>query len=106
MYQESKELVSAPAKVGKWHELAEAIRAGCKLRPLQCFGMSYDGPLAACAIGAARLITKRRDDGPPVGVGRCPEGCTTFNGYLFLVLHLNDDHRWSREKIADFLDAL
>lgn len=54
MFQESKELtVTNAPRVGKWHELAEAMRRGCKALPVQCFGEMYQGADAACALGAA-----------------------------------------------------
>jgi hypothetical protein len=35
--------------------------------------------------------------------GQCPE-CGTERPVLHLVSHLNDDHRWTRERIADWLE--
>jgi len=40
----------------------------------------------------------------------CPEGCKPrfpqSSLVANLVIHLNDDHRWSRNRIADWLDGL
>lgn len=43
----------------------------------------------------------------------CPTGCFFRNSHtpfrdtvLWLVIHLNDRHRWSREDIADWLETL
>lgn len=35
----------------------------------------------------------------------CPEGCEGFYVVWEMVIHLNDGHRWSREKIADWLES-
>ena len=109
MYRESKEL-SVLAIVGKWHELAEAIRAGCKLRPVQCFDQFHDSEQSACALGAAAEILDMAGwdiPQPTMDDGRCPIGCShEIRRRDNLIPHLNDDHRWSREDIADFLDSL
>ena len=101
MFQESRELpVTAPARVGKYHELAEAIRRGCALRPVQCFGVLTHDYDQACAIGAAR------EGGFP------RQNIFAFDDYILLmevydqITALNDRARWSREAIADWLDAL
>ena len=36
---------------------------------------------------------------------RCPaENCKKKLSLAALIVHLNDDHRWSREQIADWVD--
>lgn len=40
-------------------------------------------------------------------VAECPDDCETMKAPLaWLVVHLNDQHRWTRESIADWLDSL
>lgn len=39
----------------------------------------------------------------------CPKGCRPGfheGNIASLIVHLNDDHKWSREQIADWLDTL
>lgn len=108
--------------------LAEAIRSGADRRPEQAFGDYFHGRHASCALGAAyegmyrlpddmdgRRPTKDLEayfdvlDGtvracpapeaaPAQGVpgGRCKKVLTL----AALIVHLNDDHRWTREQIA------
>jgi hypothetical protein len=46
--------------------------------------------------------------------GRCPQGCAPVglslgddpDPLVTVVWHLNDAHRWSRERIADWLEGL
>lgn len=120
MYRETKELTTTEVHISPYHELAEAIRRGCKLRPIQAVGYADDG-IAACAMGAATAggytfpacITRNLP---------CPEcnykiiqgpGWERFYKTIqgpgwerFLVIHLNDVHHWTREAIADYLDTL
>lgn len=99
MYRESKEL-GATTKVGQWRELTEAIRAGCKLRPIQGFGAD-----AACVLSTANSVWPQYTLMPVpthTTVGGCP-ACRFEYGNT--AAHLNDDHRWTREAIADWLDT-
>lgn len=100
-------------------ELAEFIRAGMKRRPDQAFGDYYQGQTASCALGAAyeamyRLPTDAAGQHPTRDldwffdcldtVKACPgEGCRKRLYLAALLVHLNDDHRWSREQIAEWL---
>jgi hypothetical protein len=34
---------------------------------------------------------------------RCPEGCHKRLPLNSIILHLNDDHHWTREQIVDWL---
>ncbi len=94
--------------------LSEAMRLGAMLKP-QGFGI-WDTfrPEVACALNAVRLaiggemflldrfpILKTVTDCPVCG----PEAnCrTTLN--VVIASHLNDDHRWTRERIADWIEA-
>ena len=109
MFQESKELtITTAPRTGKWHALAEAIRRGCVARPIQAFGSMWVGENAACALGAAieAHFAGRHD-----AARECPDcGAPAMHGFgpksLCLLAHLNDDHRWTRERIADWLDQL
>lgn len=101
--------------------LSEAIRDGCRFGK-QCFGAFTDGE-GYCAIGAAM-----RAYNVPVYIGTlnipefflglvpaltpCP-ACglpkkKVSRGISIpkLVYHLNDDHRWSREAIAEWVETV
>ena len=80
---------------------SEAIRLGCLIAPVQAFGEPGDGE-AACAIAALDLGGFRGEIPDAVYDLDCPGGCVEPAG----VMHLHDDHRWSRERIADWLEGL
>jgi hypothetical protein len=102
-------------------ELAEFIRDGSKRRPDQAFGEYYRGHSASCALGAAyeamyRLPEDVEGQHPTRDldwffdcldtVRACPEpGCRKRIFLAALLVHLNDDHRWSRERIAAWLSG-
>jgi hypothetical protein len=102
-------------------ELAEYIRAGTKRRTEQAFGDYYDGQNASSALGAAyeamyRLPTDADGKRPTRDldwffdcldtVKPCPgDGCKKRLFLAALLVHLNDDHRWTREQIANWLAA-
>jgi hypothetical protein len=107
-------MVQAPTRHDE-SELAEAIRFGAKRRPNQAFGEYYHGPRASCALGAAfeglyrlpeevgQLHPKRLDrlfDCLEGTLRTCPEGCKKRVILAAMIIHLNDDHRWDRERIA------
>jgi hypothetical protein len=96
-------------------ELAEAILAGADARPEQAFGEYFHGRQASCALGAAyegvyRLPAdasgvrprhlERMFDCLEYSLRRCPEGCRKRLSLGAMILHLNDDHHWTREAIA------
>lgn len=96
-------------------ELAEAIRFGARRRPEQAFGEYYHGRRASCALGAAfeglyrlpeevgQLRPKRLErlfDCLEGTIRTCPEGCKKSLILAAMIIHLNDDHHWDREKIA------
>ena len=102
--------------------LSDAIREGIKKRKYQVFGSFRDNKGGTCAIGAANDAgwSWGRQEYPP-GFYACPsckldthttlcfvKGTTENQGiYSYeMVQHLNDDHRWTREAIADWLDTL
>ena len=97
------------------NELAAAIRFGAKRRPDQAFGEYYHGARASCALGAAyegiyrlpeevgQVRPKRLDrlfDCLEGTIRRCPEGCKKSLILAAMIIHLNDDHQWDRERIA------
>lgn len=96
-------------------ELAAAILEGAGHRPDQAFGHYFVGVHASCALGAAyegmyRLPTEAEGVRPRElwrlfdclenTLRRCPEGCRKRLSLASMILHLNDDHEWSRERIA------
>jgi hypothetical protein len=96
-------------------ELAEAIRSGARRRSEQAFGEYYQGRHASCALGAAyegiyrlpeevgQLHPKRLErlfDCLEGTIRGCPEGCRKRLILAAMIIHLNDDHRWDRERIA------
>ena len=103
------------------HELAEFIRAGARRRPDQAFGDYYRGRSASCALGAAyegmyRLPEHMNGNRPTKDlewffdclegtIRKCPaEGCRKRLTLASILVHLNDDHRWTREQIALWLE--
>jgi len=99
------------------HELAEAIREGCKARPRQTFRHLRSGADGACALGAvaaARKLPFRWNaiyDAFPVletavNRGRTPgHPCKFDNPDLFeAIVCLNDHVKLTREEIADWLE--
>lgn len=99
--------------------VSEAIRLGSLLVP-QGFGFAYSRRVqgAVCANQAAKLAVGANESEEPWPwreemVERCPfcverfrAGCGFSPDVLGLVAHLNDDHRWSRERIADYVESL
>ncbi|MDE3155708.1 MAG: hypothetical protein KGN76_11430 [Acidobacteriota bacterium] len=98
--------------------LAEAILEGARRRP-QCFGEYFCDDGGSCAMGAAyeSLYLVPRTVGhlhPTFDLDRffdcleyivrsCPEGCRKRLPLGPMILHLNDDHHWTRERIADWV---
>jgi hypothetical protein len=94
-------------------------RVGMKRRTVQALGDYYEGQTASCALGAAyeamyRLPNEAGGQRPTRDldwffdcldtVKPCPGDACKKRLYLAaLLVHLNDDHRWSREHIADWL---
>lgn len=105
-------------------KLSEAIRLGAMLKP-QCFGRYFyrDG---SCALGAAadalgvqvdQLCVGNGTIVPQIYASNWPRSSVTFMFMTVpplcpacgqqraavdcLIRHLNDEHRWTREQIAD-----
>ena len=96
-------------------ELAAAILDGAAHRPEQAIGHYYEGLHASCALGAAyegmHRLPAEAEGARPRDLWRlfdclentlrtCPEGCKKRLALGSMILHLNDDHHWTREKIA------
>jgi hypothetical protein len=98
-------------------ELAAAIAEGARRRPHQAFGEYFDDHGGSCALGAAyegayalpedahtihpRLY--RIFDCLENVRRRCPVGCNKRLPLNAIILHLNDDHQWTREQIVEWL---
>jgi len=111
-------------------KLSEAIRLGAMLKP-QAFGSLFNG-MGTCALGAAAdavgiLDTDthwfKRDKRAPehwkpvaTSMAECPQcgadwplprtGAFTKRDVQTAVVHLNNDHRWTRERIADWVATI
>jgi hypothetical protein len=99
-------------------ELAAAILHGVEGRPDQAFGSYFEGRRASCALGAAYegmyLLPREAGGVRPVHLERlfdcleytlrsCPEGCKKRLTLASMILHMNDDHHWTRERIAEWV---
>jgi len=100
--------------------LVEAIREGSKLRP-QCYWRFYSNG-GSCVLGAAAEHMGKQEEieskdisicnlWPVMNISHfhhqpCP-CCFHAHGSLSItVVELNDNHRWTREQIADWLETL
>lgn len=97
--------------------LSDAIRLGSMLHP-QCFGSMHsylpgrvyeaDAIIGSCALGAAEdagwflTLDQRTFTSHHI---QCP-ACAIYHGRVKVVSHLNDDHRWTREAIADWVETV
>lgn len=99
--------------------LSEAIRLGAMLHP-QEFG-AYKSDTGTCALGAAieAAIGRVRISPSPYFLllerwpwinGEllvvCPAMCQIDMLVGSMIIHLNDDHRWPREQIADWVATI
>jgi hypothetical protein len=99
-------------------ELADAILEGAKRRPSQSFGSYFGDDGSSCALGAAydgvyhlpavdhSTRPRRLDwlfDCLDNITRRCPVGCKKRLPLGSMIVHLNDDHTWTREQIAEWL---
>lgn len=100
----------------KLAELGKLILAGAEKRP-QCYS-AYFWNERSCALGAACEALTGEINFTPLEVERtlygafpslrhkapdCPLCGQTGNRVMGLLLHLNDQHRWTRERIAALL---
>jgi hypothetical protein len=98
-------------------KLSEAIRLGSMLKP-QGFGILRNTELTACAMDAAFAAAgvklgddtwRWRDENWPIlnAVIACPVCGEDGKALDFIISsHLNDTHRWTRERIADFVETI
>lgn len=93
--------------------LSEAIRLGAMTGP-QCFG-AWRRDDATCAIGAAGVAISFQgidiSEAFPImrRVASCPLGDVLGSHCRWVchvIQHLNDDHKWTREQIADLVEGL
>jgi len=114
----SPEAIMVTERQTEQKELAEFIRAGSQRGP-QCFGSYFDEKGGSCALGAVYegVYHLPRTHGKLIPdhlerlfrcldemTKRCPhENCNKRLPLAPMIVHLNDDHRWTREQIADWL---
>jgi len=90
--------------------LGDAMRLGIMIHPRQAFNASvrYSEVVASCALSAAGYggYSYRGAIGDTLDRHmRCPV-CNGPQTVRFIIMCLNDTHRWSREKIADWVDTI
>lgn len=115
----STDPVSTPVETVTTIKPSEAIRLGCLTYPVQTFGPDRR---PGCVMDAMRVVYEAVDvddssdfDAALIAMW-CPLGCVKepdplWAGTLswpsdqgpYLPAHLNDEHRWTREHIADWL---
>ena len=103
--------------------LSEAMRLGAKVCP-QAFGFTEDRDGGRCALGAAfhtefgnadwvtkvvggRLSSTQNERWPVLAVmAEPPCPCRSTIQVEWAVAHLNNDHKWSREAIAEWVEVV
>jgi hypothetical protein len=102
-------------ETGAYHDVADAIRRGCKVRPKKLLGGFLEGETMACALGAAWVGGSGQHDGySTVALAELfPELDTLVRfrlrgeqkeGALWqAIAELSDGTSYSREEIADWL---
>jgi hypothetical protein len=97
-------------KQGEHMKLSEAIRLGAMMKP-QAFIVGGDGTCALqAALDAIGMDTSRPSERTdaiwPQALSRmsaCPECKARATVAYIIPIHLNDRHRWTRERIADWV---
>src|SRR5215471_13784330 len=94
-------------------ELARAIMNGVRRRPVQSFGENGGSDALGAAYEGIFLLPRdvrgyhprvwRLFDFLENTARRCPAGCHKRLPVAALMVHLNDDHQWSREQIAEWV---
>lgn len=103
-------------------KLSEAMREGSK-KTRQVYGRMFGGKKKnaegqivadeACALGAAEAgvsFQSWREQWPWAGDMHvdgipCPAGCNqSIIAVVHAITHLNDEHHWTRERIADWVE--
>lgn len=91
--------------------LSEAIRLGSMLHPQTFERMRqrdrHGDVVATCAFGAATAAGYSYADETTLTteLAPCP-ACGSEFGIVGHVMHLNDTHKWTRERIADWIETL
>lgn len=93
--------------------LSEAIRLGSMLGP-QAFHQYETDDGATCALGAASVAVGNgaaylgfflEHEKLLGGKATCP-ACRVDSLVVSVIVHLNDEHRWTREAIADWVETV
>ena len=92
--------------------LSEAIRLGSMIRP-QAFGILFDNT-GSCAWGAAQEAIGMQGENWADLPSEWRDLWIESHSWLQcnkmfdirMIAHLNDDHRWNREQIADFVETV
>jgi hypothetical protein len=107
----------ASGLVNEQRELADFIRVGSSRGP-QCFGSYFDERGGSCALGAVYegVYHLPRTHGKLIPdhlerlfrcldelTKQCPQECGKRLPLASMIVHLNDDHRLTREQIAEWL---
>jgi uncharacterized C2H2 Zn-finger protein len=103
-------------------KLSDAMRLGAMLRPTQAYFVMFDmAANATCALGAAAEAIGMLDTTQPSAYcGTAPEewrrvtfqrttcpACTHVAMRVdSQIIHLNNRHRWTRERIADWVESV
>jgi hypothetical protein len=99
--------------------ISDAIREGCKTT-YQYFGGGFDGNNGYCAWGAAFVGLRGNDtwmevvhnarqmkvDGCPICHITVNNSGMLLNDIAYVIFHLNDDHKMSREAIAEWVETV
>ena len=114
-YQALPDGTKPAIKTGRYHALAEAMRRGCALRPVQIKHALFNGEAGACALGAVysgtgdeslTLEQLYRVYYELADIVTWPVNPDLAYTVIESITYLNDYHGWTREQIADWLDTL
>jgi len=101
-----KEWIILKPGTSVYERLASAIRRGCKMAPRQAFNAFSYGGASACVSRAATLGGFHVEPGDGMPLLPYPCQCSRDMSTAAVLPHLNDVHRWTRERIADWLEGL
>lgn len=105
MFVETKE-VGEVQQAPTTEKLSDAIRRGCKVRPVQCRGTYFNGRDAACALGAAYEGLDCHDYKGRVSLPTyLSRRLNMPEAVIAEVIFRNDFDKQSRESIADWLES-
>ena len=88
-------------------QYSEAIRLGAMLGP-QAFGSPYGPDGAMCVNQGAVIAAGQSVCNMPLAhtMVLCPVCSGRAQLDVIVAMHLNDRHRWPRERIADFVESI